>query len=33
VFGDRFEPGRDVDQSEIDSLQDVFDRFLGPRRR
>ena len=33
VFGDRFEPGRDVDQSEIDGLQDVFDRFLGPRRR
>jgi hypothetical protein len=33
VFGDRFEPGRDVDQSEIDSLKDVFDRFLGPGRR
>jgi len=29
VFGDRLEPGRKVDQSQLDSFQKVFDRFLG----
>jgi hypothetical protein len=33
VFGDRIETGRDIDQSQIDSLQEVFDRFLGAQRR
>jgi hypothetical protein len=33
VFGDRIEIGRDVEQSHIDSLQEVFDRFLGTQRR
>jgi hypothetical protein len=33
VFGDRFEIGRDIDQSQIDSLQEVFDRFLGAQQR
>lgn len=33
VFGDRIETGRDIDQSQIDSLQEVFDRFLGTPRR
>jgi hypothetical protein len=29
VFGDRIEPGRHVEQSQADSFQKVFDRFLG----
>jgi hypothetical protein len=29
VFGDRLEAGSDVDQRQLDSLQEVFDRFLG----
>jgi hypothetical protein len=29
VFGDRLEAGRDVDQSQLDSYQQVFNRFLG----
>ena len=33
VFGDRIETGRDVDQSEIDSLQELLDRFLGTQQR
>ena len=33
VFGDRIETGRDIDQSQIDSLQEVFDRFLGTQQR
>ena len=33
VFGDRIETGTDIDQSQIDSLQEVFDRFLGTQRR
>jgi hypothetical protein len=33
VFGDRIETGGDIDQSQIDSLQEVFDRFLGTQQR
>jgi hypothetical protein len=33
VFGDRLEPGRAAGQNEVDSLQEVLDRFLGPQRR
>jgi hypothetical protein len=33
VFGDRIEVGRDIDQSQIDSMQEVFDRYLGGRQR
>lgn len=33
VFGDWIETGNKVDQSQIDSLQEVFDRFLGAQRR
>jgi hypothetical protein len=33
VFGDQLEAGRDVDQSQIESLQEVFDRFMGTTRR
>src|SRR5262245_55995665 len=29
VFGDRIETGRNVDQSQLDSFQQVFNRFLG----
>jgi hypothetical protein len=33
LFGDKLEPGTDLDQDRINSLQDVFDRFVGGRRR
>jgi hypothetical protein len=33
VFGDRFEIGRDIDQSQIDSVHEVFDRFFGAQQR
>jgi hypothetical protein len=33
VFGDRIETGRDIEQSQIDSLQEMFDRFLGTQQR
>lgn len=33
VFGDWIEAGRDVDQSQIDSMQEVFDRIVGGRQR
>jgi hypothetical protein len=33
VFGNRFDAGRDVDQNQLDSFQQVFDRFLGSQRR
>jgi hypothetical protein len=33
VFGDRLEAGRDVEQSHLDSLQQLFDRFLGTQGR
>jgi hypothetical protein len=33
VFGDRFEHGQDVEQSHIDNIQSVFDRFFGTQRR
>ncbi len=33
VFGDHFEPGHDVDQTHIDNIQNVFDRFFGAQRR
>ena len=29
VLGDEIEAGRDVEQSQIDSLQQLFNRFLG----
>jgi hypothetical protein len=29
VFGDRIETGRNVEQSQLDSFQQVFNRFLG----
>ncbi|MGH6865216.1 MAG: DUF937 domain-containing protein [Methyloceanibacter sp.] len=32
LFGDRLETGRDVEQGQIDSLQEVFDQFRGSRR-
>lgn len=32
VFGDRFEAGQDVEQSHIDSIQNVFDRFVGAEK-
>ena len=32
VFGDRLETGRDVKQSQLDSLQQVFNRFLAQGR-
>jgi len=32
VFGDLIETGREVDQRQIDSIQEVFDRFIGPAR-
>jgi hypothetical protein len=33
VFGDHFEAGRDVEQSHVDNIQSVFDRFFGAQRR
>jgi hypothetical protein len=33
VFGDRLEAGRDVEQSQIDSLQQLFNRFLAAQGR
>jgi hypothetical protein len=30
VFGDRLEAGRNVEQSQLDSFEQVFDRFLAP---
>jgi hypothetical protein len=33
VFGDRFEHGQDVEQSHLDNIQGVFDRFFGAQRR
>jgi hypothetical protein len=32
-FGDRFEHGRDVEQSHLDSIQSIFDRTFGAQRR
>jgi hypothetical protein len=29
VFGDHIEPGQDVEQSHMDNIQSVFDRFFG----
>jgi hypothetical protein len=29
VFGDRLETGRNVEQSQLDTFQQVFNRFLG----
>ncbi len=31
VFGERLEPGRDVEQEHLDNIQGVFDRFFGNR--
>ena len=33
VFGDRLEVGRNVDQSQLDSLQNVFESFSGARHQ
>ena len=33
VFGDQFEHGQDVDQSHLDNIQSILDRFLGVQRR
>jgi hypothetical protein len=33
VFGDHFEPGHDVDQTHIDNIQQVFNRFFGAQQR
>jgi hypothetical protein len=33
LFGDHFEPGRDVDKSHADSIQSVFDRYFGAPQR
>jgi hypothetical protein len=33
VFGDRLEAGQDIEQDPIDSLQEVFDRFITAQRR
>lgn len=33
VFGDRFEAGRDIEQSHLDNIQQVFDRFSDAMRR
>ena len=33
VFGDRLEAGQNLEQDQLDSLQEVFDRFSGAARR
>ena len=33
VFGDQFEHGQHVDQSHLDNIQSILDRFLGVQRR
>ena len=32
VFGDRLEAGRNVEQAQLESLQQVFDRYGGAQR-
>jgi hypothetical protein len=32
VFGDHFESGQDVDQSHMDNVQSIFDRFFGVQK-
>ena len=32
VFGDQLEPGRDIEQSHLDDIRSVFERFPGARR-
>jgi hypothetical protein len=32
-FGDHFEPGRDIEQSHVDNIQSVFDRFFDNQKR
>ena len=32
VFGDRFDVGRDVEQTHLDKIQSVFERFFGTQR-
>lgn len=33
IFGERIEPGPDAEQSQVESFQQVLDRFLGTQRR
>ena len=33
VFGDRIEAGQRIEQDQLDSLQEVFERFSGAARR
>ena len=33
LFGDRFEHGQDAEQSHLDNIQSIFDRFFGAQRR
>src|SRR5262249_28390572 len=33
VFGDHFEPGREVGKKHLDNIQNVFDRFFGVQGR
>jgi hypothetical protein len=33
LFGDQLEHGQDVEQSHLDNIQSVLDRFLGAQRR
>jgi hypothetical protein len=33
VFGDHFEPGREVEKKHLDNIQNVFDRFFGAETR
>jgi hypothetical protein len=33
VFGDHFEVGSDVEQSHVDNIESMFDRFAGTQRR
>ena len=33
LFGDQFEHGRNVEQSHLDNIQSLFDRYLGAQGR
>jgi hypothetical protein len=33
VFGDHFEAGRDVDESHVNNIRSVFDRYFGAQQR
>lgn len=33
LFGERLDHGQEIEQSRLDGIQSIFDRFFGPQRR